>query len=132
MPGITRGTALEIFTNPNDLEFTVGERTGKWAILITRGPGHNFKMLLSSEPVLPSKAEAITGISNLLKTILHICGNEMTNPATLAAQMLNPDNKSLEEAAVLTPAMQTRIIEELQQKNTSSTYSWMIKVVVMK
>lgn len=124
MSGIRRVTAFEIFTNPHDLEFRIPEVDGKWAIIITRGPGHRFRMMLSSEPVFPNKKEAVDGVRNTLDLVRQACTQELSDPSSFAAQRMNPDNKSLEEAIVLTAAMQEHIIQDLQEKNASSTYAW--------
>lgn len=52
MSGISMMTALEIVTNPKDLQIllTQDKVNGKYAIVIYRGPGHNFKLLISSIP----------------------------------------------------------------------------------
>ena len=50
---VSRVTVLEIYSNPADLEFTIGSSEGKWGVLISRGQGHKFKPLLSTEAVFP-------------------------------------------------------------------------------
>lgn len=125
MSGIHRITALEIFTNPHDLEFRIPEVDGKWTIMITRGPGHSFKILLLSMPV-SNKKEAVDGVRKTLDLVRQACTKELSDPSSFATQMINPDSESLEEAIVLTPAIQERIIQDLQEKNASSTYAWVV------
>ncbi len=53
--GLTLVTALEIFTHPDDLHIIVTqERGGKrgWGMGICRGPGHDFKVMLSTDAPL--------------------------------------------------------------------------------
>ena len=68
---MTLKTALEIFSNPNDLSFTVGRNNEyeKFTILIMRGPGHNFKLLLTSEPQFESIEDAVGVIKEVLNSV---------------------------------------------------------------
>ena len=51
---MTRGTATEIVGNPYDLHFLISEtlvpdQGCSWYVEVSRGPGHNFKPLLSTD-----------------------------------------------------------------------------------
>ncbi len=63
-------TALEIFGNPLDLMFSVKQIRGvsNYGVLINRGPGHNFKLLLSGE--MPSKKQALECVNEVLETAI--------------------------------------------------------------
>jgi hypothetical protein len=122
MAGVTRATALEIFTQPNDLEFSIGQKGGRWGIIITRGPGHRFKWLLSTKPVFESPKAATNVVHDVLESICQWATKELCDPATLAAQIINPEDQSLETAGVLTLEDREWIIRELEQHRVASTY----------
>ena len=122
MSGISRATALEIFTQPDDLEFSIGCKDDKWAIMVTRGPGHNFKLLITTEPVFESKDAAIKVVEELLDGICQGYESELTDPSSLAAQFVNPEDRSLENANVLTAERREWIIQELKANDTAGTY----------
>lgn len=122
--GISRSTALEIFTNPYDLVFAVSEIDGKWAILVTRGPESSFKLLLSTESILETKEEAIDGIDKALLYVIEGSAREIADSSTLVGGMLNPEERSLSEARVLTQELRQRILNELERDGSALTYKW--------
>ena len=69
--GLSMITALEIFTNPGDLEITIGqEKEGaKFAFGIFRGPGHNYKPMLTSQPFTEIREDAIKAVEGVLQTV---------------------------------------------------------------
>jgi ribosomal protein L7/L12 len=69
--GISRLTALEIYTNPTDLEFKiVAESEVEYGVMVMRGPGHNFKLLLMTEAVFEKREMAIDSVRTLLSVTL--------------------------------------------------------------
>jgi hypothetical protein len=68
--GLSRLTVLEIYTNPADLEFQIAESDGKYAVMVTRGPGHKFKLLLTTEAVFEKCEVAIDSIRAVLDATL--------------------------------------------------------------
>lgn len=68
--GLTRLTVLEIYTNPTDLEFTIAESGGKHGVMVTRGPGHKFKLLLTTEAVFDKHEVAVDSIRAVLDAAL--------------------------------------------------------------
>lgn len=121
MAGITRLTALEIFTQPDDLEFRVGQDGDKWAFAITRGPGHSFKLLLTADPVFDSSDAAISAIGDVLETICTNMTSELSAPSSLPAQVVNPDNQPLDDANALSGEYRERIIRDLTANGVAST-----------
>ena len=69
--GISMITALEIFSNPSDLKFSIvkEKKSKKLGFVITRGPGHNDKILLSSGLFAEKPEEAIASIKEILEFI---------------------------------------------------------------
>ncbi|MCH8748153.1 hypothetical protein IH781_00220 [Patescibacteria group bacterium] len=122
MAGISRVTALEIFTQPKDLHFSVGEDGGTWGFAITRGPGHSFKPLLTAQPVFDDMDQAVKDVGDILAAICETCRAELDDKTSLSAQVLNPDNRSLEEATVLTAELIEWILQELRANRKVGTY----------
>lgn len=123
--GITRSTALEIYTNPGDLEITVGqeEESGKFAIGIYRGPGHNFKLMISSVPFAESLEDAIEVIrKEVLELSMHAIEKDLEDPESFISQYLNPDGAEIDQSKVLNPGLISRILDELRQHRIASTY----------
>ena len=124
MSGISRLTALEIFTNPSDLEIVIGQekKSGKYAIAIMRGPGHNFKMMLDTEPFTEKFEDALEAVRNTLETVQQAMTKELEDPENLVTQFLNPDNQALDQSKALNPDLINRIMEELRKHKIASTY----------
>lgn len=124
MSGITRLTALEIFTNPDDLEIVIGKvkNSDKYIIAIMRGPGHNFKMMIDSEPFAGKFEDAIESIKTVLEAVRESITKELGDPETLASQILNPDGQAVDQSKVLSSDLIDKIIDELRQHKVASTY----------
>ena len=122
--GLSMITALEIFTNPGDLEITIGqEKEGaKFAVGIFRGPGHNFKPILTSQPFAESEEEAIKAVGEILRTVHGTITKEFENWASLASQYLNPDGQEIDQSKILNQDLIARILDELRQHRVASTY----------
>jgi len=79
MTGITMGTALEIFTNPRDLQVTIAQELnggGKFGFGIFRGPGHGFKPLLTSAFFAEALEEAVQAVRGVLETTVQVVMKE--------------------------------------------------------
>jgi len=124
MSGITRLSALEIFSNPKDLEIIIahGKETKKYGFLISRGPGHNFKIILEAKPFSEKPEEVVDTIKQLLEGIQKITKEDLKNKDNLITQILNPDGEELDESNILNQELIDRIIKELQNKKIASTY----------
>ena len=128
MSGISRLTALEIFTNPNDLETIIGqeESSGKYAIAIMRGPGHNFKMILDSEPFTEKFDDALKAVREALEMIQQAITKELEDPKNLVTQFLNPDKQTLDQSKALNPDLINQIVDELRKYKIASTYKMQV------
>lgn len=102
--GLSRLTVLEIYTNPANLEFQIAESEGKYAVMVTRGPGHKFKLLLTTEAVFEKREVAIDSIRAVLDAALR----EGTQAFSEHAGALNQENVD-------------RILRELAEKGSCST-----------
>ncbi len=118
-------TAMEIFTNPGDLEITIGQRRrgAKFAISISRGPGNNFKPLITSKPFAETQEDAIKVIEGTLESIREIMLKDFEEHKGLPPQYLNPDGLEIDRSKVLNPELIARILEELRQHQVAKTYA---------
>lgn len=117
-------TALEIFTNPGDLEITIGqEKEGaKFSIGIFRGPGHNFKPMLTSQPFAEKLEDAVKAIQGTLESIHEALTKDFADRKSLPSQYLNPDSREIDQSKILNPDLISRILDELRQHQVASTY----------
>lgn len=102
--GLTRLTVLEIYTNPADLEFKIAESEGKYGVMVTRGPGHKFKLLLTTEAVFEKHAVAVDSIR-----------------AVLDAALREGKENFHKDPGVLNQQAVDRILRELKEKSSCST-----------
>lgn len=123
MSGISMLTALEIFTNPGDLEIIISQEKGegKFMIGILRGPGHNYKMMLTSQPFAETQEEAIKVIEGILQTVSGVITKELKDRESLASQYLNPDGQEIDQSKVLNQDRIDQVLEELRQHQKAST-----------
>ncbi|MDP3999336.1 MAG: hypothetical protein Q8P76_01925 [bacterium] len=79
MGGVNRLTAYEIYGNPKDIicDATGPDSNGKFVGWITRGPGHNYKPLLNSEPIFNSRKEAILYMKELVEAVRKFIAEEL-------------------------------------------------------
>ena len=124
MSGISRLTALEIFTNPNDLEIIIGQekKSGKYAIAIMRGPGHRGKMLIDSEPSIEKFEDALEAVKTILEGIQQFITKEFEDPKSFISQFLNQDSQAIDQSKALNPDLINRIMDELRKHKIASTY----------
>jgi len=128
--GISRISALEIFTNSSDLEITIGQEKGggKFLIGIFRGPGHNFKPILTSGPFAEKFEDAVEAIGNTLTSIHDVVVKEFSNPSSIPSQYLNPGGHEIDQSKILNPDLISRILNELRQHKVASTYKMLATV----
>src|ERR1035437_3401401 len=108
---MTALTGLEIFGNPNDLAFCVKKIKGseKYGLAVTRGPGHNFTMLLTGEDI-PSKEVALDIVKQVLEASRKVGLESLPSFGGDA-------NKCLTEA------QQKKILADLKITGESTTYN---------
>ncbi|MEX0930500.1 MAG: hypothetical protein WDZ79_02350 [Candidatus Paceibacterota bacterium] len=121
--GISLQTALEIFTNPGDLVITLGqeEEGTKFAIGIFRGPGHNFKPMLTSQPFAEKHEDAVEAIREILESIREAMTKYFADRKSIPSRYLNPDGLEIDQSKVLNPELIARILDELRQHRGAST-----------
>lgn len=102
-------TLLEIYSNPKDLLFQIFEKDNAFAVLVSRGPGHNFKVMLSSEYVYKTAMEAALVINEVLETVLKECSGNFICTKFKSFALTRDDVQ--------------KIVHELGEKGISKTYS---------
>lgn len=120
---MTKGTAIEIFTNPGDLEIVIKQIDGKglFAISICRGPGHRYKLLLTSEPFWETKEAAVLFVGEILQAAATISRAELEDPDSSIFRILNPEGGKIDESLILNQDLIDRILNELRINSHAST-----------
>lgn len=118
-------TALEIFSQPDDLAFTTGQDkddTGLFAFGVFRGPKHNYKTLLTTRPFAKTKEELLEFIKKELEELCEFCKRKLKDPNDIISRILNPEQKELDESKILNQDLIDRIIAELDRNGSASTW----------
>lgn len=128
MSGLSRLTALEIFSNPRDLEITIGQEDGrgKFTFAIFRGPGHNFKLMLSSQPFAETQDEIVSEIGRILQFVCEFCTKELMDKGGFIHELLNPEGQEFDQSQILNQGQIDRILEELRQHKKASTHEMFV------
>jgi hypothetical protein len=114
-------TALEIFTNPNDLFIYISqsEENGNYTYCIRRGPQHSFKILLTSGPT----KYRMYAIINIEAELLSIYNYFMDTPSLLLdAILISSQRRNHITSLVLTQTAIDKIIQELKATGEAKTY----------
>ena len=92
--GVSRMTAYEIYGNPKDIvcDASGPDSNEKFIGWITRGPGHNYKPLLSTRPTFASRKEAIQAMEVLVKAIKSVVAKEFKDKKDILSQIY-PEKK---------------------------------------
>jgi hypothetical protein len=122
--GISLITCLEIFTNPNDLEMSVGQdqASGKYAFCIGRGPEHDFKILVSTSPFATTLDEAITSVKETLQAIQQGITRDLEDKNSLPSQFCNPRGETIDQLKIFNEDLIEKIVNDLKQNQVASTY----------
>lgn len=120
--GISLRIALEIFNHPADLHFALGDEGGKFYLLLMRGPGHNFKTLVTSKPFWENRETAGDAIGSMLRAITIAAAEVMHDNAHPLNALVNPDSTPLDELTILTEERISAIVEQLKQTGEAATY----------
>ena len=127
---MTMLTALEMFTNPYDLTISIGREkmeSGRYALAICRGPGHNFKPMINSQPFTEKLDEVIQEIKKILDTVVQLMTKEFEDKRSIPSQYLNPDGQTLDPSKVLSAELIAQIIEKLETKQIAHTSEMRVK-----
>lgn len=121
---ISLTTALEIYSNPSDLFLSFSKPTleNKFGVVITRGPGHDFKPLISSNFYLTSDDQGILDMQRLLEACRNGSITALTTKTNPIGQILNPDNLPADKLCGMSEEQIQRILSELREHRQASTY----------
>jgi len=122
-------TSLEIFTNPGDLEIIIRSNGGKYGFAITRGPGHNHKVLIDSNGFADTMDGVIKMVKETLESIHESLTKDCANRKSLPSQYLNPDGLEIDQVKVLNLDLIGRIIDELHKHRIASTYKMLTPTI---
>lgn len=114
-------TALEIFSNPFDLVFVIGERNGKWGFSICRGPEHRYKLMLSTDYFADSRQAAIDAIADILTRVCQAGTQEFSDSDSAAGAIFNPTGLPIDDAESLSGQLREQILEGLKTQGEVHT-----------
>jgi len=123
-------TAMEINNHPNDLYIQIGQEVqdGKYAFALSRGPGHNFKLLISTIPFAETLDEAVEGVKNLLNGIHEVTTKELHNKESILANIINPGGHEIDVSYTLNPNLINMILDELLKNHVANTCDMIVNV----
>ncbi|MFA4953963.1 MAG: hypothetical protein WC641_01470 [Patescibacteria group bacterium] len=119
--GLGRLTALEIFAHPTDLMFVIGQADGRFGILLTRVPGHDYKLLISSQMTIETRDKAVEILCGILDTTIE-AGQRTYAGSDDVGEILNPDKVPVEKFPALTKPFADRIKALLRTADKVETY----------
>lgn len=130
--GLNYGTALEIFNNPFDLSISIAsppEWKGKWGVALTRGPGHRFKVMLTTDnpEVLPNTKEEIIALvmKDIFRSSMQASREALSDPANPLGRILNPNGMPPSGMKnILTDEILARIESDLREKGVANTFEY--------
>ena len=120
-------TCLEIYTNPKDLEINIVKdtETQKYAFLVCRGPGHNYKAMLTTLPFTSDFDNAIEAVQIILEGALEVGRTFNLDDDMPEAKTLKSFADKIETAEVLNLDIMEKIISELREKTTVCTHKFL-------
>lgn len=125
--GISYMTAIEIFTHPTDLEIITGMDGGKYGFAITRGPGHDHKVMIDTCGFAETQDLVIEKVKEMLDSICKAMQIELADPRSFISRYYNPDNRELDQEEFLTQDLINWIVFELRQNGSASTYNMLTR-----
>ncbi len=117
--GLSFITALEIFTNPDDLYFEVirGPKSAKYGLVIARGPGHDYKRLFDVSCNYETREGVLEMLCIGLQGTREGVIKSLSSPSSFLAMIFkSPAEQPLEELG-LTRARVDEIIEGLKTQD---------------
>jgi len=128
---MSTSTAMEIFSNPDDLMFTIGqggEEKG-FSFGIFRGPGHDFKPLLISSAFAETRVGALESLEEVLEIALQTMIKLLEEASSIISRTLNPENRPIDSLGMLNHGLINRILERLKTESSMVTYELFVTEV---
>ncbi len=115
-------TALEIFSNPDDLVISVKKpsETGSYRVAILRGERHHYKPLLTGDSGSKDFERVLSHVELTLTTAAEASRKHLENGGP-TAEIINPEADPIDDACVLTGERIAWIMTELREKGECST-----------
>ena len=115
---LTLLTALEIFSHPNDLCINVflDDKSRKWGVIIYRGPGHNYKLMLSSSPFLNTKSDAVNSVKKILLATCKASKDAIKDKDSFVSKLLKSTDPQLDKKII------NKITQHLKNHDSVETH----------
>jgi hypothetical protein len=112
-----------MFTNPEDLEISIGEdkESGKFSIGIFRGPRRNYRPLLTSEPFAETLEEAVETAAKILEIVRNVGTEVLEDSTSIIAGIVNPSGEAIDQSEGFNEALIRNILSELRAHRTART-----------
>lgn len=124
MSGITLITAAHIAANPRDLMISISEENGMWTIETSRGPGADFKRLLTSGPVEATMDRLLEDIPFLLlDDIVKPVLKELESSGSFLAAMFCGKDEKVDTSGFLDKDMADWIVKQLRESKCAMTWT---------
>jgi hypothetical protein len=127
--GLCRLEAFEIFGNPMDLSIYVARcKSEKFALAITRGPGHNFKPLVDSNDAFLDRESAVQYVEAILTACVEegmktvVSEAEIKTCGIFCAGMYGTKENPPVKGAVLDADLIKEIGKKLRETGEAGTY----------
>ncbi len=124
MSDIQPFVALEMFTHPDDLDFTLIQGSCMWGFIISKMEGNDKKILMTKPPTLASPEAAIEVIRHLLDDVGTSMKQKMGNPKSVISRILHSAEQPLYDENVFSEQYRRRICRELTQHHSTGTYTY--------
>lgn len=119
---------LEIFTNPSDLMIAVSKNpdNDKGTLIISRGPGHDFKPICDHSDFAESEDEAVARTEEFLTWIMTTGLKELTDPNGVGAMFFNLRTINTNHPACLSSEWIEKIVRSLRKDKIAKTYEALV------
>lgn len=121
---IDEGLALEIITNPTDLQFLLVQREddGNYCFIIIRGPKDGFRMLFRAPDFVKTKEEIIQRVETLLESFRSVTHEILGDEDGVFTECINPETMECRELKLMDQVAINRILDALRQNGIAPTF----------
>lgn len=123
---LSPNTAREINNNPADLKILILQKEGssRYIFTISRGPGDNYELLVSSHLPVETISEGVQEVKELLLDIQQLFSKEkgLINQESLITQISNLKDEVRQMSRTLSASLINSISEELHKNQVAVTY----------
>ena len=101
---ISRLTLYEVAGNPDDINITFAgpDEYGKFIGWITRGPGHDYKPLISTQAIFDTAEAAKSAMKEIVQFANNFTEEDLANPDSLLVKFFStPEGRAVSEIVLL-------------------------------